>query len=672
MRALAVLMVVAYHAGLPLAGGFTGPDVFFVVSGFVITGMLVREHRSTGRISIVRFYLRRARRLLPALAVLTLATLAMAAVLFTRVGPSQQVAARAARAVTTITANIYFLRESGGYFLPAAQDNPFLHTWSLSVEEQFYLAFPVALLALWALERRWRSQRRWTLAILALVCLGSLGANLLLSYGRVPTVWPRLATWIASYDPTRVAFFAPVTRAWEFLAGVLAALAAIEWEAGPTLRRAAAIGGIGLVVVGAVTTRSTDVFPGALVLMPVLGTVGLLIGGLGSPASPVTRLLSVKPLVWIGDRSYSWYLWHWPLIVYARAVFPTTSYAPLAAAAVSLVPAMLSFGFVEEPIRRRRVWPSPKAAVGIAAAGIAVPLACAMAFMTALDHGWGDPNLARLRERVAKDHIDITRACASMLPLGDPQRAPCVWTAEPSRGTILIIGDSNAGHFSEPFIAAANALHFDAQIATAGGCPFLKRLAYNTDACRTFVEGSLAAINRREPAYAAIVVSNASLGYLDGSNAPPFAADLAPGTPVTRPAEIAGWVSSLGRMLDALGSRSPIVVVGSVPGFYQFPQCLYPAWLVKPVAGCGVQTPKWAAAWRTDIVEAERPLVLASGAAYLDLGGTLCPPGKGCSGFLDGQPVYRDGGHLSVDGAMAFEPDFRRALHAIAHEEEQP
>ena len=156
MRALAVLMVVAYHAGLPLPGGFTGPDVFFVVSGFVVTGMLLREWHATGRIAVVTFYLRRARRLAPALAIVSMATLAIALFVFSPIGTDQQVTGLAVVAATTIRANLYFLRQTGGYFQPAAQNNPFLHTWSLSVEEQFYLAFPIAVLALWWADRRWR------------------------------------------------------------------------------------------------------------------------------------------------------------------------------------------------------------------------------------------------------------------------------------------------------------------------------------------------------------------------------------------------------------------------------------------------------------------------------------------------------------------------------------
>ncbi|MGC4083774.1 MAG: acyltransferase family protein [Vicinamibacterales bacterium] len=436
----------------------------------------------------------------------------------------------------------------------------------------------------------------------------------------------------------------------------------MRWTPGPLLRRGAAIAGLALIGLTLAFVRSTDVFPGALAMLPVIGTLGLLIAGLGSAPPVVTRLLSVKPLVWIGDRSYSVYLWHWPLIVYARALYVTTPSAPLIAAAVSFVPAILSFQLVEEPIRRRRVWPSMKATVAIAVVSVVAPLACAVAFTAAVERSWGDPDIARVRRDAAPNHIDVTTSCAAMAPLADPARADCVWETTPSRGTLLLIGDSHAGHFSEPFIAAAHALHYDAEVATSGGCPFLQPPTYTSALCRAFVEGSLAAIARREPPYDGIVISNATTGYLDGELARLF---VTPDTPVTRSAEIAGWVASLTRTIDAIGSRSPVVVVGAVPQFYQMPQCLRPTLFEGPSPGCGVWTPEWAAAWRTDIVVEERAAVLARGAAYLDAGDRLCPAGKGCSAFINGQAAYRDGGHLSVKGAMTFEPDFQTMLAKV-------
>lgn len=668
IRALAVLMVVAYHAGLPLPGGFTGPDVFFVVSGFVVTGMLLRERFTTGRIAVVRFYLRRVRRLAPSLGVVGIATLAIAAFVYSPIGTDQQVTALAVGAATTVRANLYFLRQTSGYFQPVAQKNPFLHTWSLSVEEQFYLAFPIALVVLWWLDRRMRGGGRLTLSLIVIGGLASLAACIGLSYGHLPVGWTQIANAIGALDPLRVAFFTPMTRAWEFLAGVVLALITVRWTPGPLVRSAAALVGIVVLVATMARVQSTAVFPGSLAMLPVIGTIGLLIAGIGSGSGMrapfVSRVLSITPMVWIGDRSYSWYLWHWPLIVFTRAVYVTSPSAPFVAAAVSLVPAALSFQFIEDPIRRRRIWPSSKATCAIAAVSVLLPLACAMAFGAAVERSWGNPQIAEIREAASPNHIDITAACAAMVPLGHPTRARCVWGTPASRGTVLLVGDSHAGHFSEAFIAAANALHYDAEIATAGGCPFLKRPEYNTELCHEFVEGTLAAIDTREPAYAAVIMSSATTGYLDGSTGPDYVADATPGAAFTRPRSIAGWVASVQRAIDAIAPRSPVIVVGAVPQFYQTPQCLHPTLFSAPTPGCGVWTAQWAAAMRTDIMVEERAAVEARGATYLDAGARLCSPEKGCSAFIDGKVAYRDGGHLSVRSSMAFEPDFRAALTA--------
>lgn len=663
MRALAVLMVVAYHAGLPWPGGFAGPDVFFVVSGFVVTGMLLRERMATGRIAILQFYLRRARRLAPALAIVSIATLIGALFLFSPIGTDQQVTAAAVGAASTIRANLYFLRQTGGYFQPAAQANPFLHTWTLSVEEQFYLAFPITLVALGWIDRRLKDGR-WSTILLGLAGLASLAACIKLSYGYIPPGWTLIGRAIGSYDPLRVAFFFPATRAWEFVAGVVLALVSVRWTPPRFVRSLAAVSGLALLVFTIVKLNSTDVFPGVRAMLPVAATLGLLVGGLGTSASLVNRLLAFKPLVWLGDISYSWYLWHWPLIVYARVLYVNKPSALVIAAAISLVPAALSFLLVEEPIRRRRVWPSRAATVTIGALSMATPFVCALAFGAAVERSWGDAQIAQIRTLAAPNHIDLTSACASMTPLGDPARNRCVWDTPASRGTMLLVGDSHAGHFSEAFVAASHALQFDAQIATAGGCPFVRRLAYATDLCRQFVEGSLASIAARTTPYDAVVVSNATTGYLDGGLAPSFLADGPAGAPVTRPAEIAGWIASLTRTIRTITARTPVVVVGAVPQFYQTPQCLRPTLFRGPTPGCGAWTPQWAGLMRADIIEAERAAVLALGATYLDAGARLCSKEKGCSAFLDGQVAYRDGGHLNVQAAMKFEPDFRAALAA--------
>jgi peptidoglycan/LPS O-acetylase OafA/YrhL len=667
IRAVAILMIVAYHAGLPLPGSFTGPDVFFVVSGFVITGMLVREWATTGRIAPIRFYSRRVRRLLPALALVSIATVIAAALLFSPIDERQQVTGRAVRSASLFLANFYFLRETGGYFQPDAQKNPFLHTWTLSVEEQFYVVFPLTVALLWWIGRRRGSSSWWVNGVLGLGFLLSLGASVVFSYQWVPHS-VRQAVLALAMDPVRLAFFSPLTRGWQFLAGVLLALAAAHWTPAARARSWIAIAGVAILAVAIVGLKPTDVYPGILGAVPVIGTVCLLIGGLGGgPPSLVTRLLSVRPMIWIGDRSYSWYLWHWPFIVFARTLFVGVSRVEALAAVASLIPAALSFRFVEDPIRRRQWWATPRATAWIAATCVAVPLACGLGLRTAADRAWGDRNLATVRMMVTPQHIDITSNCASFSPLADKDRAPCIWPVASSRGTMLLIGDSNAGHLSEPFIAAAHALGYDAQLATAGGCPFLLRPGYPNPSCGEFVEGSVAAIARRTPAYAAIVVSNATVGYLNGLIATQFAADAAdvsPSAPTDRPTEIRGWVTSMGRTVTALTRHSPTIVVGAVPQFLDVPGCIRPSLLASSPAWCGRWSPEMAASLRTDIITNERTAVLARGATYVDTGDQLCDPQRGCTAFIDGTLIYRDGAHLSVAGSMHFEPDLEAALAA--------
>lgn len=663
LRAVAMLMIAAYHVGIPLHGTFTGPDVFFAVSGFVITGMLLREQATTGRISLLRFYSRRIRRLLPALALVSVATLLGAVLLLSPVGNRQLVTGRAVRSATMLVANIYFLRESGGYFQPAAQENPFLHSWTLSVEEQFYIIFPLALALLWRIGRDRRGSTWWINGILVLGFAVSLGASIALSYQWVPPN-PRLAEVVTALDPVRIAFYSPLTRGWEFLAGVLLALAVAHWTPSSRVQRWIGTAGATLLIVAIVALEATDAYPGIRAIVPVLGTLCLLAGGLSGPPSPITRLLSTQPMIWIGDRSYSWYLWHWPFIVFARTLVKGVPWIAAVAAIAALIPAELSFRYLEEPIRRRQFWPSNRATAVIAATCIVVPLICAVALTAAAERSWGDRDLIALKAMLASEHLDITTLCASYSPLGDTGRAPCVWPAASSRGTVLLIGDSNAGHFSEPFIAAAHALGYDAQLVTAGGCPFLLRPTYLNARCQAFVEGSVAAIARRTPAYAAIVVSNSSVGYLGGLLAPQFAADVTEPAPLNRRTEIRGWVTSMSHTVETLRRHSPVIVVGAVPQFFDLPACLRPNLFADQSADCGRWPRALANKARTDLITRERTAVLGLGATYVDTGDRLCTPKRGCSAFIDDTLVYKDGAHLSVSGSMRFEPDLEAALAA--------
>jgi peptidoglycan/LPS O-acetylase OafA/YrhL len=435
LRALAVLFVVAYHTGLPLPGGFAGVDVFFVVSGFVITSMLRREQEATGRIAFGAFYLRRFKRLVPALSVLVAFTAAASSLALSPFGPQEKVA-RTGIGALFFFANWTIASTTGGYFDAPAGTNPLLHTWSLSVEEQFYLVFP-AVLALCALSRR-RS--------VPIVVVGALTA---LSF----------AAMLAGGDSWLVGFYGPVSRAWEFGAGALLALATAR--GGLRSRAAATIvwaaGAEALLV--AVSALGDDAgWPGLATVLPVGATALLILGGTNERA-PLTRVLSVRPLAAIGDRSYSIHLWHWPLIVLATALWPATPHVRLYAALASFVPAALSYRLVEQPFRSLRIAPARRLAL-LAAAVLAFPFAVDGA-LAATVHGVWSPgygardahatypgNLGELPfyQAIAARYPACAdaRLLAHELSYQDIPRCAQSSTARPV--TVAVIGDSHAEH----------------------------------------------------------------------------------------------------------------------------------------------------------------------------------------------------------------------------------
>ena len=337
-----MLVVVAFHAGLPVPGGYVGVDVFFVVSGFVITAMLQREWQSTGRIRLAAFYLRRFRRLAPALGLVVAFTVVGATLTLSPLGPQQHTAATGLGAMFA-SANLVITQVSGGYFDTPAAANPLLHTWSLSVEEQFYLVFPLLLLLGAMTSRRWPLLRAATAFLVLLVALVSFGLAV-----------HALDHPLGPVAESLIGFYGPLNRAWEFAAGALLALGSARMV-GASRRASSAAGwlGAGLLVVSLLAISESTPFPGPWTLLPVAGTVLVLVGGAGE-GSQVSRLLSTGPMVRVGDWSYSVYLWHWPLIVFARVMWPGNALAVVAVAVLALAPAVASYRLVETPLRRRR------------------------------------------------------------------------------------------------------------------------------------------------------------------------------------------------------------------------------------------------------------------------------------------------------------------------------
>ncbi|AHL36565.1 acyltransferase [Pseudomonas brassicacearum] len=350
LRALAVIPVVLFHFGFStFSGGFVGVDVFFVISGFLITSILFREI-SAQRFSFVDFWARRARRIIPALSVVLVVTLALGWLLLTAKDFSEL--GRTVRYQALFISNILFMREDG-YFAPASDLKPLLHTWSLAVEEQYYIFFPLLMVLLMRHVRHWR----WMLF-----------AVLLVSFGLNVAYIDRKPDFV---------FFSLPTRAWELLCGaMLAVLPASKYVVRPWFYQFAGVVGLTAVLVAVFTFDEATVFPGWAALLPVLGATALIWSG-AQGSTWVAQVLSARALVWIGLLSYSFYLWHWPVYVYANAISIDGIQAWEAAGWILLALglAWLSWRFVELPFREKRVLAARKP---VLAAGLLAMVALAV------------------------------------------------------------------------------------------------------------------------------------------------------------------------------------------------------------------------------------------------------------------------------------------------------
>jgi peptidoglycan/LPS O-acetylase OafA/YrhL len=352
LRAVAVGLVIADHAGISwLSGGFVGVDVFFVVSGFLITQILVREVSASGRVSVAAFYGRRARRILPAACVVLAVTAVYSAfeLLVTR---SADIGGDVLWSALFL-ANVHFASVQTDYFAAGIPASPVQHFWSLAVEEQFYLVWPVVLaLAAWGASRRART---------------AADPHGVSSRVLTQVTWLVGATWVVSLAwsihltstaPTS-AYFSTPARAWELATGALLALGATRVRRLPaSLGPALSLFGLGAIGLAALTFGPGTPFPGAAALLPVLGTAAVLAAGLERDDVGPSRLLGVRPLMWVGAISYSLYLWHWPVLLLGRSHvrdWPgATGSILLVAVAVAL--AAVSYRVVETPFRRGRFW----------------------------------------------------------------------------------------------------------------------------------------------------------------------------------------------------------------------------------------------------------------------------------------------------------------------------
>jgi peptidoglycan/LPS O-acetylase OafA/YrhL len=652
LRAIAVILVVLYHSDLPVPGGFVGVDVFFVISGYVITRMLWRELQATGRIDLRAFYARRVRRLLPALALVLVFVALVSLVLQSPLGQQQQTAKTGAAAALFVANASLFLDPSGYFALPAST-YPLLHTWTLAVEEQFYVFFPALLLVGWRLGA---ANRTRTVSIMVgAVLVLSLAAGLFLAQSsNLP--FQSLAR------NQSFAFYASPVRAWEFSIGSLLAI----WEPrlvgmGRWAALAAGIAGAGMIVGAALVIGPGGNLPAASPLVADAGAALLIAAGM-TAAAGVPSLLSIAPMVWIGDTSYGWYLWHWPLIVFTRTLWPAAPpVALLAAATLGLLPTWLSYRWLENPIRFNRAMVGRRAvALGVICAS--VPLAVNGALWATTRVPFGPVPALALG---AQGHADSVRHCTANLPTDSRTKTSCTWTTAGAQGTVYLIGDSNAGQFAEPVAAAARARGFSMTLATYGGCPFADVITHYDDghvdevACRAFVLKWVDYLERSRPAM--VFLASAAANYVNQGNGVTFTSPEGGAGVATRSGKTQLWEQGLRSVLVGLSqSGVPTVVIHTVPQFGGFNLRTCPAYLVyTDHFACG-QTASRASVEAfqqfadTAEIQALAGLPLAAG---VDFTNEICSPSE-CSTNRGDLWLYRDGAHLSVPGSLLLEPHF--------------
>lgn len=439
LRAVAVIPVVLYHAGtMGFGGGYVGVDIFFVISGFLITRIIDDDLRR-GAFSIAHFYERRVRRIFPAL----IAMIAVSTAIAWRVLPPEELKhfGRSIVATGLFSSNVLFWRTTG-YFDSPAGTQPLLHTWSLGVEERFYLLFPLLAMVLASRAHRIR------MTILTALASASLALSILTT-------------------PSNAAFFLAPTRAWELLVGAVLALALLP-PPSVALRQVGSILGLALVIWGITTFSAATPFPGVHAIAPVLGSA-LLIYTCDRPCL-VERLLRARVLVFFGLISYSLYLWHWPLLVFAKhlSLAPLSPLALAGVVALSVVIATLSHRFVEQPFRRVHPSWSRRGIFGVAAAASVIVLAVGL-LAYALDGAPGRVP-AEVRSLLAQGRRPAPPACVRLRADEVSPDRLCQVGPKAAPPTFLVWGDSHAIALLPAFALSAHLFGVTGLVAAKGAC----------------------------------------------------------------------------------------------------------------------------------------------------------------------------------------------------------
>jgi len=666
--------VVFYHAGLgALSGGYVGVDVFFVISGFVITGVLLRERATSDATSLLSFYGRRSRRIIPAativVAVTVVATYAVLGVI------SGDQTAVDARWTAVFLANFHFASVGTNYLSAQQPPSALLNFWSLAVEEQFYLVYPTVFLLIFAIRTRMSPYVRLIIGLFAII-VASFALSVLQT----------------SSDPT-VAYFSPFTRAWELALGALVAVST-KWLLYVPKALGAIMTWVGLaaIVFAAVDFNGHTSYPGSVAALPVVGASLLIAGGVRTPHWAAESILKLGPLQWFGKLSYSIYLWHWPILIlaaYAAGKASLTFGQNAIWLVVALAASVVTFHLVENPIRHATF---PKfgrwAPIGLGAVLIAGTLGLATVELnahagpvlasrsaptagntsSAIRYSIANSeapilDLVRNAPRIQSLPNDLTPPLADMLLDWGGPVAPC-WPASSQSSipacvfgdlkasrTVVLYGDSHAGMWFQAMEIMAIVTHWKLVYLGKGYCP-ADMLPFQDppdfgpvngeySVCDQWHQFAINRINKINPQL--IMVTQEVRGKPDGE---PYTASQ--------------WQQGLeSAFKDLHVPTSRIVVVGNIPSLPQSgPQCL--AQHGASVQACSAPV---SASW-TQYANAEESAATSAGARYVNLLPWFCS--TTCTAVIGKYEVYWDDHHITGAYSIYLARVLGDALHLSA------
>jgi peptidoglycan/LPS O-acetylase OafA/YrhL len=672
LRAVAVLAVVMFHAGLPgVSGGYVGVDVFFVISGFLITGLLWREAASGGPVRLGRFYGARARRLLPAAATVGVVTAIGSAVLLAPLRARSVLADGIASAL--YVGNYRFAVQGTDYLAADVEPSPFRHYWSLGVEEQFYLLWPALIIATGWLIRRGRDRGNPCLLVFAVVAAVSFAVSL---------------AWTRTSPPW--AFFSLPTRAWELAVGGLVALSNGHWRRLSVLPAAVAgWGGIGMILLSCAELGSSTAYPGTAALLPVLGAALVIGAGCASSGAGVGRVLSVPVLRAVGRMSYSWYLWHWPvLLLLPHLLGHRAGLADrLAGVIVSAGLAAITLHLVENPVRfagplRRSA--AGSLALGGAATAVAACVGMVLLVVVPVPAGHGvaaaapkisaappptraaDPYDAAVRQAFASAQAavaaaaDLTAVPSNLNPpLADAAadkaavfvngcvrswrevgQSECATADTASATTVALVGDSHAAMWEPALQQVAEQRHWRLETLGKVTCPLQDLPITSPYLGREYTECEqwrAEIVARLQAEHPRLIVLGIGRRY---------------GADFAFTSYDSAWIDSLGRMVAQLrGTGATVLVLGPIPD----PHTTVPTCLSARLDDANACSPSRSAAVNDAGIAAEQAATTTGGGRYADLTTLFCTVER-CPVIIGNDLVYRDDNHLTIAYAQALAP----------------